>query len=97
MWDFFVKYYLEGDLRDNKYSYFIWRIREGRYWVGQSGVLVGFMLFGVYYLCGFIFGGLFMINVMVIWLLSDSDWNFYVNVIGDDSWWCVNLFCFFLC
>ncbi|KAK4202127.1 hypothetical protein QBC40DRAFT_322355 [Triangularia verruculosa] len=94
-WDFFVKHYPEGDPRDNKYSHLTWRTREGRYWVGQSGAPAGSTLLGVYYPRGSTLGGSSMINAMVTWLPSDSDWNFHANVTGDDSWRAENMHAIF--
>lgn len=85
-WDFYVKHYPEGDPRDNQYSHLTWRTPQGRYWVGQSGAPAGSTLLGVYYPRGATLGGSSMINAMVCWLPSDSDWNYHAEVTGDDSW-----------
>lgn len=85
-WDFYVKHYPAGDPRDNTYSHLTWRTKEGRYWVGQSGAPAGSELLGVYYPRGATLGGSSMINAMVCWLPSDSDWNYHANVTGDESW-----------
>lgn len=85
-WDFYVKHYPEGDPRDNTYSHLTWLTPDGRYWVGQSGAPAGSKLLGVYYPRGATLGGSSMINAMVAWLPSDSDWNYHAEVTGDDSW-----------
>jgi choline dehydrogenase len=85
-WDFYVKHYPEGDPRDNQYSHLTWLTPEGRYWVGQSGAPAGSKLLGVYYPRGATLGGSSMINAMVCWLPSDSDWNYHAEVTGDNSW-----------
>jgi choline dehydrogenase len=85
-WDFYVKHYPEGDPRDNQYSHLTWQTPDGRYWVGQSGAPAGSKLLGVYYPRGATLGGSSMINAMVAWLPSDSDWNYHAEVTGDDSW-----------
>ncbi|KAL2261485.1 hypothetical protein VTK26DRAFT_4060 [Humicola hyalothermophila] len=90
-WDFFVKHYPEGDPRDNKYSHLTWRTPEGQYWVGESGAPAGSQLLGVYYPRGATLGGSSMINAMVTWLPSDSDWNYHAEVTGDDSWRAENM------
>ncbi|KAK4188590.1 hypothetical protein QBC35DRAFT_548974 [Podospora australis] len=94
-WDFYVKHYPAGDPRDNTYSHLTWRTKEGRYWVGQSGAPVGSELLGVYYPRGATLGGSSMINAMVCWLPSDSDWNYHANVTGDDSWRAENMHAIF--
>ena len=85
-WDFYVKHYPEGHAYDNTYSHLTWLTPEGRYWVGQSGAPAGSKLLGVYYPRGATLGGSSMINAMVCWLPSDSDWNYHANVTGDNSW-----------
>ncbi|KAK3369664.1 hypothetical protein B0T24DRAFT_363311 [Lasiosphaeria ovina] len=90
-WDFYVKHYPEGDPRDNQYSHLTWLTPEGKYWVGQSGAPAGSKLLGVYYPRGATLGGSSMINAMVCWLPSESDWNFHANVTGDSSWKAENM------
>ncbi|KXX77942.1 Choline dehydrogenase, mitochondrial [Madurella mycetomatis] len=90
-WDFYVKHYPEGDPRDNQYSHMTWLTPQGRYWVGQSGAPAGSTLLGVYYPRGATLGGSTMINAMVCWLPSDSDWNYHAEVTGDDSWRAENM------
>ncbi|KAK3295192.1 uncharacterized protein B0H64DRAFT_141478 [Chaetomium fimeti] len=90
-WDFYVKHYPEGDPRDNQYSHLTWLTPEGRYWVGQSGAPAGSQLLGVYYPRGATLGGSSMINAMVCWLPSESDWNYHAEVTGDDSWRAENM------
>ncbi|KAK4163854.1 hypothetical protein QBC43DRAFT_353919 [Cladorrhinum sp. PSN259] len=90
-WDFYVKHYPEGDPRDNTYSHLTWRTKEGRYWVGQNGAPAGSTLLGVYYPRGATLGGSSMINAMVCWLPSNSDWDYHANVTGDDSWKAENM------
>ncbi|KAK4118584.1 GMC oxidoreductase [Parathielavia appendiculata] len=90
-WDFYVKHYPESDPRDNQYSHLTWMTPEGRYWVGQSGAPAGSKLLGVYYPRGATLGGSSMINAMVCWLPSDSDWNYHAEVTGDDSWRAENM------
>lgn len=85
-WDFYVKHYPEGDPRDNQFSHLTWLTPEGNYWVGRSGAPEGSKLLGVYYPRGATLGGSSMINAMVSWLPSDSDWDYHAEVTGDDSW-----------
>ncbi|KAK3331646.1 hypothetical protein B0T19DRAFT_353687 [Cercophora scortea] len=90
-WDFYVKHYPEGDPRDNKYSHLTWLTPEGKYWVGQSGAPAGSKLLGVYYPRGATLGGSSMINAMVAWLPSSSDWDYHAKVTGDSSWKAENM------
>ncbi|KAK4235594.1 hypothetical protein C8A03DRAFT_46293 [Achaetomium macrosporum] len=90
-WDFYVKHYPEGDPRDNQFSHLTWLTPDGKYWVGQSGAPAGSKLLGVYYPRGATLGGSSMINAMVCWLPSDSDWNYHAEVTGDDSWRAENM------
>ncbi|KAK3322997.1 hypothetical protein B0H66DRAFT_581859 [Apodospora peruviana] len=90
-WDFYVKHYPEGHEWDNKYSHLTWKTKEGRYWVGQDGAPAGSTLLGVYYPRGSTLGGSSMINAMVCWLPSESDWNYHANVTGDASWRAENM------
>ncbi|KAL2270614.1 hypothetical protein VTJ83DRAFT_2798 [Remersonia thermophila] len=90
-WDFYVKHYPEGDPRDNQYSHLTWLTPDGRYWIGQSGAPAGSRLLGVYYPRGATLGGSSMINAMMCWLPSDSDWNYHAEVTGDDSWRAENM------
>ncbi|KAL2194698.1 GMC oxidoreductase-like protein [Corynascus similis CBS 632.67] len=90
-WNFYVKHYPEGDPRDNQYSHLTWLTPEGQYWVGQSGAPEGSELLGVYYPRGATLGGSSMINAMVCWLPSDSDWDYHAEVTGDDSWRAENM------
>jgi choline dehydrogenase len=85
-WDFWVKHYPEGDKRDNQFNHQTWLTPEGRYWVGPNGAPEGSKLLGIYYPRGATLGGSSMINAMVAWLPSDSDWDYHWNVTGDDSW-----------
>jgi len=85
-WDFYVKHYPEGHPFDNTYSHLTWQTPEGRYWVGNSGAPTGSKLLGVYYPRGATLGGSSMINAMVCWLPSESDWDYHANVTGDASW-----------
>jgi len=90
-WDFWVKHYPEGSEWDNKYSHTTWMTPEGRYWVGESGAPEGSKRLGVYYPRGSSLGGSSMINAMVVWLPSNSDWDFHANVTGDPSWKAENM------
>ncbi|KAM7219065.1 hypothetical protein V8F06_005503 [Rhypophila decipiens] len=90
-WEFFVKHYPEGHQWDNKYSHQTWLTKEGKYWVGETGAPAGAKLLGVHYPRGATLGGSSMINAMVTWLPSESDWNFHANVTGDDSWRAENM------
>lgn len=85
-WDFFVKHYPDGDPRNDQYSHLTWLTPEGKYWVGQSGAPANSKLLGVYYPRGATLGGSSMINAMVAWLPSDSDWNYHYEVTGDEMW-----------
>jgi len=85
-WEFFVKHYPEGHKWDNRYSHQTWLTKEGKYWVGETGAPAGAKLLGVHYPRGATLGGSSMINAMVAWLPSESDWNYHANVTGDDSW-----------
>ena len=84
-WDFFVKHYPDGDPRNDQYSHLTWLTPEGKYWVGQSGAPTNSKLLGVYYPRGATLGGSSMINAMVAWLPSDSDWNYHYEVTGDET------------
>jgi len=90
-WDFYVKHYPEGSEWDNAYSHTTWKTPEGRYWVGQSGAPAGSTRLGVYYPRGATLGGSSMINAMVCWLPSNSDWDFHADVTGDPSWKAENM------
>ena len=90
-WDFYVKHYPEGSEWDNTYSHTTWKTPEGKYWVGQSGAPAGSTRLGVYYPRGATLGGSSMINAMVCWLPSNSDWDFAANVTGDASWKAENM------
>ncbi|SPO06063.1 related to choline dehydrogenase [Cephalotrichum gorgonifer] len=90
-WDFYVKHYPDGDPRNELYSHLTWRTPEGRLWVGQSGAPAGSELLGVYYPRGSTLGGSSMVNAMVCWMPSDSDWNYHAEVTGDDSWSAENM------
>lgn len=85
-WSFFVKHYPEGDPRNDLYSHLTWMTPQGRYWVGNSGAPEGSKLLGVFYPRGNTLGGSSMINAMVTWLPSDSDWNYAADITGDESW-----------
>lgn len=84
-WDFFVKHY-EDAARQNRYSHLTWRTKEGAYWVGRDNPPAGAKLLGVYYPRGSTVGGSSMINQMVTFLPPESDWNYIVNITGDQSW-----------
>lgn len=84
-WDFFVKHYADAE-RQGKYSHLTWRLTDGSYWVGRDNPPAGAKLLGVYYPRGGTLGGSSMINKMVTFLPSDSDWNYIVNITGDTSW-----------
>ncbi|KAK3936500.1 hypothetical protein QBC46DRAFT_321342 [Diplogelasinospora grovesii] len=91
-WDFYVKHYPEGDPRDNSFNHMTWLTPEGRYWVGgNTGAPAGSKLLGIYYPRGATLGGSSMINAMVCWLPSDSDWEYHANVTGDPSWKAENM------
>ncbi|KEZ39842.1 hypothetical protein SAPIO_CDS8774 [Scedosporium apiospermum] len=90
-WDFYVKHYPDDDPRNELYSHLTWLTPEGRYWVGQTGAPAGSKLLGVYYPRGATLGGSSMVNAMVCWLPSDSDWNHHYNVTGDESWKAENM------
>jgi choline dehydrogenase len=85
-WDFYVKHYPEGDPRNDQYSHLTWMTKEGKYWVGQSGAPAGSKLLGVYYPRGSSLGGSSIVNAMVTWLPSDSDWNYVTELTGDTTW-----------
>lgn len=85
-WDFFVKHYPEGDERNGQYSHLNWRTAEGRYWVGRDNPPAGAELLGVYYPRGATLGGSSMINAMATWLPSESDWDYVVELTGDETW-----------
>ncbi|KAH8898412.1 alcohol oxidase [Thozetella sp. PMI_491] len=90
-WDFYVKHYPEGDPRNEQYSHLTWLTPDGKYWVGDKGAPAGSKLLGVYYPRGATLGGSTMINAMVVWLPSESDWNYHYNVTGDESWKAENM------
>ena len=85
-WNFFVKHYPEGSPWNDKYTHLTWLTPENKFWVGTSGAPAGSKLLGVYYPRGSTLGGSSMINAMVAWLPSDSDWNYHAQVTGDSSW-----------
>lgn len=85
-WNFFVKHYPDGDPRNEQYSHLTWLTADGRHWVGQNGAPAGSELLGVYYPRGSTLGGSSMVNAMVCWMPSDSDWDHHAEVTGDDSW-----------
>jgi len=84
-WDFFVKHY-EDEERNKKYSHLTWRLTDGSYWVGRDNPPAGAKLLGVYYPRGATVGGSSMVNAMVTFLPTESDWNNLVNITGDKSW-----------
>jgi choline dehydrogenase len=84
-WDFFVKHYAD-DERQRMYSHLTWRTKDGSYWVGRDNPPADAKLLGVYYPRGSSVGGSSMINAMVTFLPSDSDWNYIANITGDQSW-----------
>jgi len=84
-WDFFVKHYAD-DERQRKNSHLTWRTKEGSYWVGRDNPPADAKLLGVYYPRGSSVGGSSMINAMVTFLPSDSDWTYIANLTGDQSW-----------
>lgn len=85
-WNFYVKHYPDGDPRNEEYSHLTWLTPEGKYWVGRSGAPDGSELLGVYYPRGATLGGSTMVNAMATWMPSDSDWQYHVDVTGDESW-----------
>lgn len=85
-WDFFVSHYPEGDERNEAFSHLTWRTPEGAYWVGRDNPPAGSELLGVYYPRGATLGGSSMINAMATWLPPDSDWDYVVELTGDETW-----------
>jgi len=84
-WGFFCSH--GEDKRSKEYTHQTWQTPEGRYWVGgSSGAPAGSKLLGVYYPRGSSLGGSSMINAMVTWFPSDSDWNYHYEVTGDETW-----------
>lgn len=84
-WDFFVKHY-DDEERTLKHNLLTWRLTDGNYWVGNKNVPTGAKLLGVYYPRGGTVGGSSMINAMVTFLPSASDWNYIADITGDKTW-----------
>jgi len=84
-WDFFVKHY-DDEALTLKHNLLTWRLTNGNYWVGNKNVPSGAKLLGVYYPRGGTVGGSSMINAMVTFLPSESDWNYIANITGDKTW-----------
>ncbi|KAH9909921.1 GMC oxidoreductase [Xylariomycetidae sp. FL2044] len=86
-WDFFVRHY-DNDTRNMMHNHLTWKTSSGQYWVGKGSDTPpeGSTFLGVYYPRGGTLGGSSMINAMCTYLPSDSDWNYVVNITGDDSW-----------
>ncbi|KEZ46436.1 Choline dehydrogenase [Scedosporium apiospermum] len=89
-WDFFVKHF-EDDEKNKANDYGVWKTVEGRYWVGKDNPPEGAEFLGIYYPRGATVGGSSMINAMATWLPTDSDWNYVVEVTGDESWKAENM------
>ncbi|PVH78391.1 GMC oxidoreductase [Cadophora sp. DSE1049] len=84
-WDFFVKHY-DDEALTLKHNLLTWRLTNGNYWVGNKNVPTGAKLLGVYYPRGGTVGGSSMINAMVTFLPSESDWNYIADLTGDKTW-----------
>ncbi len=84
-WDFFAKHY-EDSARNLKFNKMTYRRADGSYWVGKDNVPADAKLLGIYYPRGGTVGGSSMINQMVTFLPSESDWNYIANITGDKSW-----------
>lgn len=84
-WDFFVKHFEEEE-KNKANDHGVWRTTEGRYWVGKEDPPEGAEFLGIYYPRGATVGGSSMINAMATWLPADSDWNYVVELTGDESW-----------
>jgi choline dehydrogenase len=84
-WDFFVRHY-EEDEKNKLNSHGVWRTKEGRYWVGRENPPQDSNYLGIYYPRGATVGGSSMINAMCTFLPTDSDWNYVVEITGDQTW-----------
>ena len=85
-WDFWVRHYDDLE-RTLKYDHLVWRLPNGNLWVGRGGTQPkGAEMLGVNYPRGATLGGSSIINAGAVFLPSDSDWNYVVNITGDNSW-----------
>jgi choline dehydrogenase len=84
-WDFFVRHYEEEE-KNKLNSHGTWGTKEGRYWVGRDNPPEGAEYLGIYYPRGATVGGSSMINAMCTFLPTNSDWNYVVEITGDETW-----------
>ncbi|CAI4216153.1 unnamed protein product [Parascedosporium putredinis] len=83
--------HFEEEEKNKANDHGVWRTTEGRYWVGKEDPPEGAEFLGIYYPRGATVGGSSMINAMATWLPADSDWNYVVELTGDESWSAENM------
>ncbi len=73
--------------RTLKFEHLTWRLPNGNLWVGTgSEAPKGAELLGVNYPRGATLGGSSIVNAGAVFLPSASDWDYIVNITGDNSW-----------
>jgi choline dehydrogenase len=85
-WDFWVRHY-DDDEEMKKFAHLTWKLPSGDMWVGPgSAAPKGAKMLGVHYPRGATLGGSSIINAGAVFLPSNSDWNYILNITGDKSW-----------
>lgn len=83
-WDFFSKH-SEDPERELKYEHMVWRQPDGEFYTGLEPP-AGSTQLGIWYPRAGTLGGCAMHNAGICALPSDDDWNYIVNITGDQSW-----------
>ncbi|KXH67409.1 hypothetical protein CSAL01_02591 [Colletotrichum salicis] len=83
-WFFFVSHY-QNETQARRDRYFTYRLANGSLWYGMDAPEDATPL-GIYYPRGATVGGFAIANAMNVILPTDSDWNHFAEVTGDESW-----------
>ncbi|KAF3025491.1 hypothetical protein E8E14_006449 [Neopestalotiopsis sp. 37M] len=93
-WDFFSKH-SEDPERELKYEHMVWRRPDGDFYTGLDPP-AGSTQLGIWYPRAGTLGGCAMHNGGICALPADDDWNYIVNITGDQSWKAENMRKYFI-